>query len=198
MTHPPDGREAQLVQHVCTALQSHFTIHHQVRGIHPSGKRLRIDAIAVPHDQHLWARTDIALGIEFKAITDRPEERRDRKENAKIISQCIDYSLTHWDGFGVQPIFFCPGFAEVRSAHDQHCLSDPLLTYQDGRKHGIGYMMAAILGQNNVGELAYSDHLGWAFLINGTHRLWSQRLGPYEAGLGEARQNKLLRKIGSR
>lgn len=198
MTLALTGREAAFAQQVTQALKTHFTIHPEVWGTHPTGKRLRIDAIAVPHDRDQWARPDVALGIEFKAPTDRPSEKRDRKGNAKIISQCIDYSLVEWDGFGVQPIFFCPGFTEIRS-WDQR---DPFFGlsdgYSEGFEHGKGYLMAAVLGQNNVGELVHSHHLGWAFLINGRHRLWSQRLGIRTGGLGEARLNRLTRKVGSR
>lgn len=197
MTVATAGREAQLAQQVIAALHPHFTISTEVWGTHPTGKRLRIDAIAVPRDPCSWARPDIALGIEFKAPTDRPEERRDRKDNAKIISQCIDYSLVEWDGYGRQPIFFCPGFAEIREWDDR----DPFLgadDYRTGFRHGIGYMMAGVMGQNNVGELLHAGHLGWAFLMNGHHRIWSERIGPHAGGVGEGKRNKLTRSVGSR
>jgi hypothetical protein len=197
MTVATAGREAQLAQQVIAALHPHFTIATEVWGTHPTGKRLRIDAIAVPRDVALWARPDIALGIEFKAPTDRPEERRDRKDNAKIISQCIDYSLVEWDGYGRQPIFFCPGFTEIREWDDR----DPFLgadNYREGFRHGIGYMMAGVMGQNNVGELFLAGHLGWAFLMNGSHRIWSERIGPRPGGVGEGKRNRLIRSVGSR
>lgn len=197
MTVATTGLEAQLAQQVIAVLQPHFTIATEVWGTHPTGKRLRIDAIAVPRDSDSWARPDIALGIEFKAPTDRPEERRDRKGSAKIISQCIDYSLVEWDGYGKQPIFFCPGFAEIREWDDR----DPFLKlndYQTGFRHGIGYMMAGVMGQNNVGELLQCGHLGWAFLMNGHHRIWCERVGPHSGGVGEGKRNKLMRSVGSR
>jgi hypothetical protein len=188
------GAEALLAERTLTELSSHFLITEQVIGTHPTGKRLRIDAILRPLDTSPWSRADIALGIEFKAPTDRDQGRRDRKENAKIISQCIDYSLVEWEGFGNVPIFFCPGFAEIRSHVDQF---DPLgldeQDYRTGFTSGIGFLMAAVMGQNNVGELVHSDHLGWAFLINGSHRIWSQRYG-----IGEGKRNKLIRQVGSR
>jgi hypothetical protein len=194
MTVAAIGREAALAQQVLEALKPHFTIHPEVWGTHPTGKRLRIDAMAVPRIPDGWSRTDIAFGIEFKAPTNRDEERRERKENAKIICQCIDYSLTQWDGFGYQPIFFCPGFAESSAARQraEDFLFD-VSDYSEGFKHGVGYMMQAILGQSNVGELVHSRHLGWAFLINGSHRLWTERFG-----VGEAKRNKLTRSFGSR
>ena len=197
MTVATVGREAQLAQQAIEALQPHFTIDTEVWGTHPTGKRLRIDAIAVPRDRERWARPDIALGIEFKAPTDRYEDRRDRKDTAKIISQCIDYSLVEWDGYGKQPIFFCPGFVEIRELQDRdHFLGAD--NYREGFRHGIGYMMAGLMGQNNVGELLQVDHLGWAFLINGHHRIWSERLGARLGGVGEGKRNRLIRSIGSR
>jgi hypothetical protein len=197
MTVLTPGREAQLAQQAIEALQSHFTIDTEVWGTHPTGKRLRIDAIAVPRDREFWSRPDIALGIEFKALTDRDGERRERKDCAKIISQCIDYSLVEWEGYGKQPIFFCPGFAEIREWDDR----DPFLgadNYREGFRHGIGYMMAALMGQNNVGELLQSPHLGWVFLMNGHHRIWSERIGHRTGGVGEGKRNKLNRSVGSR
>lgn len=195
MTQAIVGPEAALSQQALTALQKHFEIKQEHWGTHPTGKRLRIDAIAVPRIKDGWSRSDIAFGIEFKApCVDRNAERRDRKANAKIISQCIDYSLVDWDGIGCVPIFFCPGFAEINSLRERDDVFDfEPQNYQTGFAHGIGFLMAAILGQNNVGELVQSNHLGWAFLINGKHRLWSERYG-----VGEAKINKLVRRVGSR
>ncbi len=63
MPTQPDGG---LPDQVLPCLEPHFHIHREVTGLHPAGKRLRIDAIAVPRDPSQWARPDIALGIEFK------------------------------------------------------------------------------------------------------------------------------------
>jgi hypothetical protein len=182
--------EADFARGILSALEPHFRIHTEVKGLHPTGKRLRIDAIAVPLDPSPWARPDIALGIEFKAPTDRPNDKRDRKDNAKIISQCIDYSLVLWERFGQVPIFFSPGFEEVRIAHASTHKRE---TFQQGFDHGLGFLMAGVMGQNNIGELVTCPFLGLAFLINGHHRIWSER-----SGLGEGRYNKLIRSVGSR
>jgi len=123
-----------------------------------------------------------------------PGERRDRKGNAKIISQCIDYSWTYWDGFGHIPVFFCPGFKEIRASEALPRVD----TWSAGYECGIGSLMAAVMGQNNIGELVYSSHLGWAFMMHGSHRIWSQRLGRYPAGVGVGKHAKMLRKAGSR
>lgn len=195
MTVAVAGREAALAQQALAALEPHFRIHPEVWGTHPTGKRLRIDAILQPRDPSPWSRSDIALGVEFKA----DNVTQGRKDKAKIISQCIDYSLTTWDGIGLVPIFFCPGFPEVRLVHSER---DPFFLgardYREGFLHGIGSTMAGLMGQNNVGELVQSKHLGWAFLINGHHRIWSERLGLKTGGVGEGKRNRLLRQVGSR
>lgn len=199
MTQATIGREALFEHEVLSQLEEHFEIYLQQPGIHPTGKRFRIDAIAVPRDPERWSRSDIALGIEFKAPSDRPGCLRDRKDNAKIISQCIDYSLTKWNDFGQVPIFFCPGFQETNSLRRSKDLLDlSAKDYNAGYRDGIGALMAAIMGQNNVGELIHTDHLGWSFIINGHHRIWSERLGKHEAGVGEGKYNKLIRCVGSR
>jgi len=195
MPFAPVSAEAAFQQKVLSQLEDYFEIHVQQRGTHLSGARLRIDAIAVPRDPERWSRPDIALGIEFKA----PSLNRDRKDCAKIISQCIDYSMTSWDGYGQLPIFFCPGFDQTNGLRQsQDLLGLQSRDYSTGFRDGIGYLMAGILGQNNVGELIHTDHLGWAFMINGRHRLWSERLGRLPAGVGEAKHNKLIRAFGSR
>jgi len=187
--------EAELAQRALTALAPYFHFHLEHWGTHPTGKRLRIDAIAVPRNPAEWSRPDMALGIEFKSST----ESRPRKENAKIISQCIDYSFTSWDGFGQAPVFFCPGFPEIRIRQERSgTYFERRQTWQQGYEDGIGYLMAAVLGQNNVGELIYNGHFGWAFLMHGSHRIWSQKLGPHKAGVGVGKHAKLRRAVGSR
>lgn len=199
MTVATAGREAALAQQVLAALEPHFKIHTEVWGTHFNGSRYRIDAVVVPRDRSAWARFDIALGIEFKAFSDRESGRRDRKTTAKILSQCIDYSYTSWDGFQQIPIFFCPGFAETKLLRDRDY--DWLFSetdYQSAFTHGIGYMLAAVMGQNNIGELVFSKHQGWAFLMNNQQRIWSERLGPHPGGVGVGKHHKLQRRTGSR
>ncbi len=182
--------EADFAEVVFAALEPHFDLSLEHWGTHPTGKRLRIDAIARPRNPEHWSRPDIALGIEIKMpCTDRAEGMRDRKTNAKIVSQCIDYSLVDWDGFGMIPIFFSPGFPEIGSLRARKQPTD----YPEGFTHGIGYFMAAVMGQNNVGEFVHHPFLGWSFLINSQHRIWTERYG-----VGEAKVNKLIRSVGSR
>lgn len=180
--------EPEFAAQVLAELSRYFSIHEQVMGTHPSGKRLRVDAILVPNDRDKWKRKDVALCVEFKS----PSNSRERRDVCQIISQCIDYSLVAWDGFGVQPIFFCPGFQEIRQIYADGVNSQDPAWSPSRFEHGKGYIMAGIMGQNNVGELFHLPHTGWAFYMNGHHCIWST------AGVGEGKLNSLTRKIGSR
>lgn len=202
MPNQPDGG---LPGQVLPRLAHHFHIHREVTGLHPSGKRLRIDAIAVPRDPSQWARSDIALGIEFKRAT-----ASGRGDSSKVIRQCLDYSITNWNGFGTDlPIFYCPGFDQIQiwrdlkswsafSFHDDGFLgewvpNDPP-TDQERFRAGMGYAISGILGQHNVGELIQRNSDGWSFIKHGGgfHVQWCER-----RGVCEAKRNLNRRKIGS-
>jgi len=198
----PDGG---LPEQVLPRLAPHFHIHREVTGRHPSGKRLRIDAIAVPRDPSGWSRPDIALGIEFKRVM-----AVGRGDSSRVIRQCLDYTLVDWPGFGTGlPIFYCPGFEQIEAwrfarnwkpffFNDDGFLgewvaSDPLTDHQQFRA-GMGYAISGILGQHNVGELIKRDDDGWSFIKHGGgfHVQWCER-----RGVCEAKINQLCRKIGS-
>lgn len=187
----PLATEPRLTEIVLKQLNPHFQLTPEVWGTHPSGERMRIDAIAVPRSIASWSRPDMALGIEFKAPSaHRADGTRERKDACKIVSQCIDYTWTAWDGFGMVPVFFCPGFAEVdyfRYANGVYSSTEQAF------QAGMGYALAGLLGQNNAGELIEAPHLGWAFIMNGKHRIWTERFG-----VAEGRKNKLIRDHGSR
>lgn len=202
MPNQPDGG---LPDQVLPRLAHHFHIHREVTGLHPSGKRLRIDAIAVPRDPSLWARSDIALGIEFKRAT-----ASGRGDSSKVIRQCLDYTLVDWKGFGTGlPIFYCPGFDQIqawRGAKDWSAYSlrddgflgewvaNQPLTDQQQFQAGMGYAISGILGQHNVGELVDLPRDGWSFIKHGGgfHVQWCER-----RGVCEAKRNLNTRKIGS-
>ncbi len=202
MPYLPDGG---LPEQVLPCLEPHFQIHREVTGLHPSGKRLRIDAIAVPRDPSPWARQDIALGIEFKRST-----AKGRGDSSRVIRQCLDYTLVDWKGFGAGiPIFYCPGFEQICAWRDarewtahrfvddgflgEWVANDPL-TDQQQFQAGMGYAISGILGQHNVGELIHRDRDGWSFIKHGGgfHVQWCER-----RGVCEAKFNQLNRKIGS-
>lgn len=201
MTVAPAGSEAALARRVMKELEPHFIFYAEHWGIHPTGKRLRIDAIAVPRNPLEWSRQDMALGIEFKAY-----EKDSRRDVSEIVSQCIDYSLTRWDGFGTIPVFYCPGFQVLEDYRNHSDYYDPFESFfapdkkapEDLRLEGAASFVAGITGKNNVGELIDTHRLGWAFMIYGTHRIWSERLGQRPGGVGEGKHNKLQRRIGSR
>jgi hypothetical protein len=201
----PQLTDGGLPDQVLPRLADHFHIHREVTGLHPSGKRLRIDAIAVPRDQSQWARPDIALGIEFKRAT-----ATGRGDSSRVIRQCIDYTLVDWKGFGAGlPIFYCPGFEQIEAWRTMRAwtacrfvddgilgqwVANEPLTEQQQFQAGMGYAISGILGQHNVGELVIRDHDGWSFIKHGGgfHVQWCER-----RGVCEAKINQLRRKIGS-
>jgi len=202
VTTKPDGG---LPDQVLPCLQPHFHIHREVTGHHPSGKRLRIDAVLVPRDSSAWARPDIALGIEFKRAS-----ALGRGDSSRIVRQCLDYTITDFKGFGTGlPIFYCPGFdaiAQWRAVREwapnrlvddgflgEWVSNDPL-TPQQHFNAGMGYAISGILGQHNVGELIHNQRDGWSFVKHGgcNHIQWCER-----RGVCEATRNQLRRKIGS-
>jgi len=202
----PSLSDGGLPEQVLPCLEAYFHIHREVTGLHPSGKRLRIDAIAVPRDPSPWSRQDIALGIEFKRST-----AKGRGDSSRVIRQCLDYTLTDWKGFGAGlPIFYCPGFEQMEALRLYRAWT-PFKQVQDDWightyepndplpqdqifKAGMGYAISGILGQHNVGELIQNNRYGWSFIKHGGgfHVQWCER-----RGVCEAKFNQLKRKIGS-
>jgi hypothetical protein len=202
----PQLSDGGLPEQVLPHLTPHFHIHREVTGRHPSGKRLRIDAIAVPRDPSNWSRPDIALGIEFKRA-----KAAGRGDSSRTIRQCLDYTLVEWPGFGSGlPIFYCPGFEQIEKLRsyrewaplkrveddwlgDIYTSNDPL-PQEHVFKAGMGYAISGILGQHNVGELIHHPADGWSFIKHGGgfHVQWCER-----RGVCEAKINHLRRKIGS-
>lgn len=201
----PQPLDGGLPDQVLPRLAPYFNIHREVTGIHPSGKRLRIDAIVTPRNPEAWARPDVSLGIEFKATT-----AIGRGDSSRVIRQCLDYTLTDFKGFGIGlPIFYCPGFEAIEAwriarewrAHSfvddgflgEWVANDPLTDDQQFQA-GMGYAISGILGQHNVGELVKNKHDGWSFIKHGGgfHIQWCER-----RGVCEAKRNKLTRKIGA-
>lgn len=206
----PNQLDGGLPDQVLPCLEPHFHIHREVSGLHPAGKRLRIDAIVVPRDASAWARTDIALGIEFKR-----EAAYGRGDSSRVIRQCLDYSLVDWKGFGAGlPIFYCPGFAAIEALRIYRAwtpyerVQDDFIGYtykprperdlqelaSEAFAAGMGYAISGILGQHNVGELVKDDRDGWSFIKHGGgfHIQWCER-----RGVCEATRNQNRRKIGS-
>lgn len=171
----PTENEDALTERVLQALSPNFSIKQQVRGTHPLGKRLRIDAIAQPIDPSPWKNKSIALGIEFKS-----PHLSDLTDLTGATAQLIDYSLTTWEGFGQIPIFLCPGLIH-RTA--------PKSEYNRGFAHAFSRLMKDF----NVGELLEHNHYGWSFVMAGIHDMWTQR-----NGVTEGRNWSLAPKVGNR
>jgi len=194
---PSKLKEASFAENVLENLALYFDIHSQVTGTHPTGKRLRVDAIAVPKDRHNWKRQDVALCIEFKS----PNNSRHRNETFQIIKQCVDYSCVEWDGFGIQPIFFCPGFKQTKNQIDYPIPGEPItgsrLKSKDTFEAGEANAMMAFMGQNNVGELIHLPAFGWGFWMNGWHCIWAENSPNLGVRVIEGKRNSLTRKIGS-
>lgn len=199
----PDGG---LPEQVLPRLEPYFHIHREVTGTHPTGKRLRIDAIVVPRDPSGWARPDIALGIEFKRAA-----AIGRGDSSRTIRQCLDYTVVEWPSFGSGiPVFYCPGFAAIEAlrsyrqwtpyvrAEDDWFGEDVVPNVPMDRHQifsaGMGYAISGILGQHNVGELIDHERDGLSFIKHGGgfHVQWSER-----RGVCEGKINHLRRKIGS-
>jgi hypothetical protein len=200
MTQAPSA-EAAVANQAIAELSPHFNFSLEHWGTHPTGKRLRIDAIAKPKNPSEWSRPDIALGIEFKAY-----DKDSRKDVSAIVSQCVDYSLVEWDGIGRIPIFYCPGFQLLEDYRNRTDYYDPFDSFFDSgnqtpeeyRLEGAAEFVAGFTGKNNIGELVHTYRLGWTFLFYGTHRVWSEKLGIRPGGVGEGKHNKMIRRIGSR
>lgn len=170
-------RELQYSQDVLQRLSDHFYIEEQVIGAHISGAQLRIDAVLRPKMAMLWANESVALGIEFKA---RDSIKNDARSFTGWMAQAVDYSLTNWAGYGHLPIFICPGI-------DLNDLPPEFRTREVVR------FAERVLSQFNIGVLTHSDHLGYHFLSQGDHKIWSELYG-----VQEGKRWKLDRKIGSR
>jgi hypothetical protein len=167
---------------VIQRLEPFFNITEEVRGVDAHGRRVRIDAIVTPKDPSQWARPDIALGIEFKAMADR-----DRKGISKVAAQCVDYARVNWSSFGFVPVFMCPGFGLYDLLNGKGC--GDLFTFDEG----VAFATAGLLGQCRVGELSYSELNGLQFVINGIHIIWGEYVG-----VRDGRSNRLAPEFGHR
>jgi hypothetical protein len=96
--------EPAVIEWTLNRLAPHFHIEQEVSGKHPSGRRMRIDALLIPKKPEDWFDRLPCLGIEFKRI------RGDTNAAfvARHLSQCIDYAQTSWKGFGEIPVFYHP------------------------------------------------------------------------------------------
>jgi len=158
MTSKKQYSEAALSSAVLGRLSSSFYFQEQVWGRHISGSRKRVDAVIWPKNNTLWAKKDIAFGIEFK----KPDSIMSLTDVTGMIRQAYDYLHTDFDGFGKIPILVCP------------------LRLQD-RYNGGNHEMSIIrhlLGKFGIGEILvkqYNDEM--AIVFQASHCIWSEHYG---------------------
>jgi hypothetical protein len=156
---PPMPRfdsEEELANRALAVLDQHFLIEREVSGRHCSGRSLRIDAILRPRDPSGWKDRDPAFGVEFKLAHQKSFDTRDFTDWAR---QAIDYTHVEWMGYGRLRVFACPSPTAYLAVL------------------GGEFLMAHLLGQLGVGELAPTDREGWALTMHGNHVLWSEKYG---------------------
>jgi hypothetical protein len=166
--------ERAFADEVLNQLVPWFKIDQQVYGVHPSGQRPRIDAILRPLDPSGWLDPDPALGVEFKQPSSGGDQMR-------LIAQALDYTYVNWNNYGRVDVFICtPGTGLFGGTGGW---ADP------------SFVLGHLLGQLGIGELCYlgKRHRGWALLIHGHHRLWTEH-----DGVEEARRRTIRPKVGSR
>jgi hypothetical protein len=104
--------EADLKCILIEQLSKDFVVHDEVSGVHCLGGRYAIDLVIQPRNKTGWKNPSVAMGIELKKIN--PDSKTDYTHWVK---QCIDYSLTNWDGFGHIPVFMGPGAFDYYNAN---------------------------------------------------------------------------------
>lgn len=172
--------EAALSAAVLSRLRPYFHIEEQVQGTHWSGKRLRIDAVLRPREPKLWARQDVAFGVEFKNVA--PNGDGGMNSFTRWAAQAVDYANTQWDGYDRIVIFTCPGVLPKGFVnHKQEIHNDAHIRFAEG-----------LLGQLGVGELVLQWGIGLTFRLQGV-TVWSER-----SGVQKGRNWPLRPKAGSR
>lgn len=162
--------ERDLTRAALAALDPYFTADREVRGVHCSGKRLRLDAVLRPRDPSGWFDPAPVFGVEFKnAFAGSFDTRR----FTSWAAQAVDYAHTEWEGYGRLTIFTCPAVSAAFTGPYEHA----------------GSLMVRVLGQLGVGELGETAY-GWTLRINGDN-LWSEHYGVQ-------RRWSLIPKVGSR
>jgi hypothetical protein len=167
--------ERDFEANVLSILDRHFVVCRRVIGTHFTGRRLILDAVAVPRQLHLWKNRNVALGIEFKDVM---RLSGDTNNFTKWLAQCADYTNTDWHNYGYIYIFACPSLVE---------------NVPTGSSNEVGRILSAVMGQLGVGELREDAYHGWSFFLHGHHRLWSER-----EGVEEGRRYWLKRQFGNR
>jgi hypothetical protein len=167
--------EAEFRRIVLRELRPHFKIRTEIRGTNWQGRRLRLDAVLRPRDLTGWHDPAPVIGVEFKrggggGVGDL----------TRVIAQCVDYSMTMWDGYGRLSIFACgaSSFIDDASAEFQ------------------GFILR-LLGRFGIGFLSLDGRYGWT-LSRDDQRYWSQCPPHYWNGNCPNNAGSLIPKVGSR
>lgn len=156
----------------------------RIKGTHPTGKTLFIDALIRPRNIEGWRNgKKTVFGIEFKRDYDNFGGM------VRHVAQAINYSETTWQWKGIEigkiPILLYP--SPDRNVKEEH---------------NTGYFIRRFLGQFNVGCIAERTRTDNAFGVEeielsitmSESSLWRQSDGPTRNALS----HKLESKIGSR
>lgn len=178
--------ERELADRVLERLEPWFLIQREVRGVHCSGKRLRVDAMIRPRDADRWRDPDVAFGVEFKL----PRPDAGTYAYTGWVAQAVSYTHVDWQGYGRRVILTCPGasaWLDKPPGHATDFRRDLPVEYN--REHEIA---KRLMGQLDVGELVLRWGHGLSILVNG-ERMWSER-----RGVGRGRTWRLRPRSGSR
>ena len=164
-----------MTQETLSRLEPHFEIAREVSGLHFTGKRVRIDAIVTPLN-HVGFRGRPSFGIEFKSSGGWKQRMADGL--ASHYSQCMDYAISEFDGFGCVQVL--PYLNSAR-AETHRKLAAP------------GSLGLSLLQRFGVGTL--EDDARWGLTIrSGGNRIWSE-----DGGItGHGENWKFERKFGTR
>jgi hypothetical protein len=154
--------ESALASAVLARLEPWFHVRTEVWGQHPLGTSCRIDAVLTPRDTRHWKRQDISLGVEFKDLDSRTTSSRHNLTG--WVAQSIDYAYVSWENVGRLPIFMCP--SPIASSN-----------FYDNREATVEDFANGLLGHFGIGYLTVYEHVGLALVMQGRHRVWSERHG---------------------
>lgn len=165
----PDGfDEPEIRDAVLAMLAPHFEVETEVVGLHPSGCKLRIDALLQPKDRTAWRNKNLALGLEFKRVPSRNQPYGD----SALMAQCLDYSHCNYLGVGEVLVFACPlPFYLAREAH-----------------------LLRFLALYGVGHVSFHHIRRGLCLKLGDGILWCEREGVHDLG----RRSMLSKTFGNR
>ena len=168
--------ESKLGETILNRLEPHFKIDREVPGTHFSGRQLRLDAVVQPRHNCEWKDPEVALGIEFK---DTLRLKGSTTNFTGWLAQCVDYSHTHWDGFGYLSVFACPSLLDCLPGRD--------------KPGDTRWILTRVMAHLGIGELFFYGKYGLTFLLQDKHRIWSE-----SEQVASGRHWSLNRKFGTR